>query len=106
MAGEFEEIQNRARRDSVFFASLVLNPERALKESGIGIEDPVEVKKLEFLVRTAQENMKTAARLVDVELGTAAWGIGCHCCNSRLLLPGDPGDLPPLSKDRRLDPED
>jgi hypothetical protein len=94
MSQTFEDIQKRARKDSHFFASLLLNPERAMKETKMVLEDPIEIKKLEFLVRTGQENLKAAAHLVDVELGTAAWGIGCHCCNGRLLLPGDPGELP------------
>lgn len=89
MADTFEDVQSRARRDPVFFASLVLNPPATLQEAGITLEDASDITKVEFLVRTAQENLKAAARLVDIELGTAAWGIGAGCCNGRLLLPGE-----------------
>jgi len=90
MMATFEEVVDKATQDRVFYANLLVNPRQALDTAGLDLDDPIEVTRLELLLRAGQENLRASGRLVgiDVQLRADDWGIGAGCCNGALLLPG------------------
>ncbi len=85
----FNDVKARVANDPAFLANLVVDPRKALREGGFQLEDPADVTKVELLVRSSQENLRASARVMGIRTGTAEWGIGAGCCNSRMLLPGE-----------------
>lgn len=85
----FNDVKAKVAQDPAFLAGLVVNPKKALRDGGFAITDAAEVTKVELLVRLSQENLRASARVLGVRTGTADWGIGASCCNSRMLLPGE-----------------
>ncbi len=65
------------------FAKFLTGPSSALKEYGIDPETLPEkqVHALEAMVQQTQENIRTNAKLVGVEMAKSEWGIGMGCCN-------------------------
>ena len=70
-------------KDAEFVAKFLTAPKGALSEYGIDPEamPQQDVHTLEALVQQTQENIRTNARLIGVDMAEAAWGIGGLCCN-------------------------
>lgn len=88
MPNTFADVKARAERDPAFLGQLVVNPKKALKDAKINLTDSRDVNRIELFVKAAQEQLKATGKLVGLKVNTASWGIGCSCCNTRLLMPG------------------
>lgn len=71
-------------KDPEFLAKFVVAPKSAMSEFGIETEalSNDEVRALETLAEQSQDNMRTNAKLIGVQLAAADWGIGAGCCSS------------------------
>jgi hypothetical protein len=76
-------VRKLLERDPEFVAKFLTGPSSALKEYGIDPETLPEkqVHALEAMVQQTQENIRTNAKLVGVEMAKSEWGIGMGCCN-------------------------
>jgi len=73
-------------KDLEFAAKFMIAPKSTMEEFGINPEslNEREISALEAVVEQSQDNLRTNAKLIGVELAEAAWGIGASCCNSKL----------------------
>lgn len=76
-------IKKLLKNDPEFVAKFITAPQDALGEYGIDPErmDTKDVHALETLVQQTQDNVRTNAKLVGVEMAKSEWGIGMGCCN-------------------------
>lgn len=86
MVNTFADVQAKVDKDPEFFARLMMDPKRALQSANIELTSESDIKRLEFFVRNAQEQIKLAARHVGFAVVEANWGIGASCCNGQAFL--------------------
>ena len=77
-------IRKLMSKDPEFVSRFMVTPKETIKDYGIEISSmqKQDVKVLELLAEQMQDNMKTNAKLVGVEIAPTAWGIGSGCCNT------------------------
>ncbi|KAA2316084.1 hypothetical protein DL237_13390 [Pseudooceanicola sediminis] len=79
--------------DMKFTAQFMVQPKETLAEYGIESEnlDDGDVRAMEAVVRLTQDSLRANAKLLGVDIATAAWGIGAGCCNSKSVMMRDLG---------------
>ncbi len=88
MPKTFQDVKAKAERDPAFLAELIVNPKKALQKAHFELTDSRDINRLELFVRTSQENVNAAGKIVGLRTQLDSWGIGASCCNGRLLMPG------------------
>ena len=77
------EVEAKLSSSPSWLGVLLVNPQSALEEAGLGLDDANETRRLESFVRTTQNQVTVAGKLANfAPSATADWGIGFSCCSS------------------------
>lgn len=73
--------------DTKFAAQFMVQPKETLAEFGIEGDamEEEDIRAMEAVVRLSQDSLRANAKLIGVDIATAAWGIGAGCCNSKSI---------------------
>lgn len=89
-----QQLECRLRGDPSLLAKLIVEPRETLEAAGVQLADASEVKRLEWFLRSVQEQIRVAGQFSGFEpSGIAEWGIGIACCNSKSLVAFDADQL-------------
>ena len=77
------EVEAKLSSSPSWIGVLLVNPQSALEEAGLSLDDANETRRLESFVRSTQTQVTLAGKLANfAPSASAEWGIGFGCCNS------------------------
>jgi hypothetical protein len=80
------DIEQKLANEPSFIGELMVEPQQALNDAGLQLDNPNDTRRMERLVRSLQKQLTVAGEMAAFNPSARAeWGIGMSCCNEECL---------------------